>query len=510
MTMSEVSTPSVFPVKRWLWRSIILVAFILGLAVRFYDLTDPPLDFHPTRQLHSALIARGIYYQTLPEAPEWQRQRAYNQWQSEGLIEPQIMEHLTALTYRVIGSEQLWAARVWAILFWMISGIFLYLLAKKISGLIGATAALVYFWLWPYAVIASRAFQPEPLNIAMTITGLWGALQWLEKRRWAWATAAGILCGLAIYVKATAVFFVAPALAGLILANMPFSQALRDRQVWLIFVLSIAPYIAFHIFGVYVLGTLGAQFGLRFFPNLWLDPTFYVRWLGELNGVVGLEVFLAAVVGLLLFAERPYRGMLIGLLVGYVLYGFTFAYHISTHDYYHLPLFIIVPVGLALLVGGILGGIKERRARSAQNFLALVLVFFMLVKAWDARVTLKRVDYRDEVRFWQKLGDELGPDKRVTGLLVDYGYRLSYWGWMNVSPWMGSADINLRELAGEPVDYQSALQDTVNSNDYFVVTQMDELDRQEGLEDYLRSHFKLIRENDEVIIFDLREKKAGN
>ena len=509
-TTPDGHTEKAFPVKRRLWLAVILLAFVLGLAVRLYDLTDPPLDFHPTRQLHSALIARGMYYQTRPDIPEWQRQRAYSQWQSEGLIEPQIMEMLTAITYDAIGSEQLWVARVWSIVFWVIGAVFIALLAKKISNLIGAAAALVYFLLWPYAAVASRAFQPEPLKTAMIAAGLWAAAKWLEKRSWQWAGAAGILCGLAIYVKATAVFFIAPALAGLVLSNYSFSQAVRNRQVWLLLVLSIVPYAAYHVFGVYILGSLGQQFGLRFFPNLWIDPAFYVRWLGELNRAVGLEIFLAAIAGLLLYAERPYAGMLYGYLAGYVVYGFTFAYHISTHDYYHMPLFIIISMGLALLVKGLLSGLRDRKSASAQQFLAALLIFFMLIKAWDTRVTLKRMDYRDETGFWQDLGAEIGSDKKVTGLLADYGYRLSYWGWMNVSPWMQTSDINLRELAGEKVDYQAALQDTLAGHDFFIVTQMDELARQEQLEAYLRSKYPVYRENDEVIIFDLHRVMPEN
>jgi hypothetical protein len=38
---------------------------------------------------------------------------------------------------------------------------------------------------------------------------------------------------------------------------------------------------------------------------------------------------------------------------------------------------------------------------------------------------------------------------------------------------------------------------------------MDEFARQEGLEEYLRSRFGILRENNEVIIFDLGEKIQG-
>ena len=45
-----------------------MALFALGLAIRLYDLTDPPLDFNPTRQLRGAIMARGYYYEMLPDA----------------------------------------------------------------------------------------------------------------------------------------------------------------------------------------------------------------------------------------------------------------------------------------------------------------------------------------------------------------------------------------------------------------------------------------------------------
>ena len=51
------------------WERLTLsLLLLLGLGIRLYDLTDAPLDFHPTRQLRGALIAPGIYYRWLPHA----------------------------------------------------------------------------------------------------------------------------------------------------------------------------------------------------------------------------------------------------------------------------------------------------------------------------------------------------------------------------------------------------------------------------------------------------------
>ena len=484
------------------WLTLIVLAFVLGVGVRLYDLQDPPLDFHSTRQLHSALIARGMYYQNLDDVPGWQKEMAYDQWQAEGLIEPQIMERLAAFTYQLMGEANLWAARLWAIFFWTLGGVFLCLLAKKLFGFAGAVIASVYFMLWPYAVISSRTFQPESLMVAAIIIALWAAARWLEKRSMPSAALAGILCGLAIYIKSVAVFFIAPPLAGMLLTNFSLKELFKNKQVWLVFVLSVAPFVAYYAYGVYVLGILGGQFSLRFFPNLWVDPVFYLQWINEIKNVMGLEIFLTALAGLLVFPAKRWKGLLVGLIAGYVIYGFTLSYHISTHDYYQMPMLAVTALGLAAVFQSIVDNLPKKNVYTI-GALVLVLGAFMVLKTWDARVALKKVDYHNETRFWEKLGERLGHDSKATGLMSDYGYRLAYWGWMDVTPWLQTSDINLRELAGQEVDLDEAFQSAVSGNDYFVVTLMSEFENQPELKQALDAGYPLIEYSDEVCVYDL-------
>ncbi|MCX8062713.1 MAG: hypothetical protein N3D16_09025, partial [Anaerolineales bacterium] len=86
----------------------ILILLVLGALLRFYDLTDPPLDYHPSRQLRGAIIARSIYYQILPDADPQKRELAISIARSTGRFEAPILETLSAYTYRLLGSEQLW------------------------------------------------------------------------------------------------------------------------------------------------------------------------------------------------------------------------------------------------------------------------------------------------------------------------------------------------------------------------------------------------------------------
>src|SRR5574342_543212 len=88
----------------------LVLIFGAALAIRLYDLTDLPLDFHPTRQLVSIIKARGLYYETQPDGvPAWQVKTAIRFAKLKADVEPVVFERLVAFTYRFTG-EQLWVS----------------------------------------------------------------------------------------------------------------------------------------------------------------------------------------------------------------------------------------------------------------------------------------------------------------------------------------------------------------------------------------------------------------
>jgi len=145
------------PLRYWAWLMLALV-FFFGLVGRFYDFDDPPLDFHPTRQLHSMLIARGMYYENLEGVPDEHRQLAVLQWKSEGQIEPPIMERLSAWGYRLVGTDDLRVPRFLAIFFWTAGAVGLFFLLRDVVGIYGAVIGLAYFMVLPFPLFASRSF----------------------------------------------------------------------------------------------------------------------------------------------------------------------------------------------------------------------------------------------------------------------------------------------------------------------------------------------------------------
>jgi len=474
----------------------------LGLLIRFYDLNDAPLDFNATRQLHSALIARGMYYQDLQSAPQWQRQVAVDQWQAEGLIEPPIMEILSAATYRVIGAEKLIVPRIYSILFWLLGGLFLFSLVKDLCGRWAALISLAYFLVLPFGAIASRAFQPDPLLTAMIAAAWWAMFRWQRKQTWSRLVTAGIVAGLAIFVKTTAVFFVGPAWAVLILTDMGLRKAVFNRQVWTAAVLTLLPYGLFLFYGLYISGKLVSQFSLRFFPSLWFDPVWYLQWNGQIRSTIGLEWFLVALVGTAVIQNKTYRAMFLAVWLGYFLYGLTLPFHIYTHDYYQEPLIPLVALGLGGAAGMVFDHLPSPRWMSAA-VITLAVAFGITILGWDVRVTLARANFSNEVIFWQKLGDHLGHERKVVGLTQDYGYRLSYFGWVENTNFLTSNDVNYRELGGIQVDEDAAFKSAVSGKDIFVVTLFSELDRQPKVKSLLYNHYPILEQKSDYVIFDL-------
>jgi hypothetical protein len=490
----------------WVGLMLILI-FSLGLAARLFDLGDMPLDFHPTRQLHSMLIARGMYYQNLDEVTEWKREMAVGQWKEEGQIEPPIMERLSALGYRLVGDADLRIPRLLSIFFWTMGGIGLFLLLRNLVGGVGAVIGVAYYMLLPYTTIASRSFQPEPLMTAAIIWSWWGVAKWVKKPTWLNAVLAGVFSGIALFVKLPAIFFVVPIILGAVLINRKFKAVISDPQVWVMATLTILPFAVYHVDGFFISGFLKQQTHFRFFPNLWLDPYTYLRWVNNIDKVFVLELFLAGLFGALLIKDKKFRIMFLSVFVGYFLYGLSFSYHIMSHDYYQIPLTPAIAVGLAA-VGSVLAENIKGKGRKLFSMIVLagLLAFWLAVNFHGITNQLEDANYDHVPVLYESLGDKVR-EYTVVSITPDYGYRMSYWGWKPTINWMSTGDFQLRELAGQDLDPISIFQDTVKDADLFLVTNFSELNRQPDVKEILEENYPVFDEGEQYIIYDLRETK---
>ncbi len=491
---------------KWTFAFLLVFLFGLGAFLRFSDLASPLLDFHPTRQLFSAIKARGLYYQTLRDAPAWQKDLAVRQFSGEATIEPPLMENLAAGLYVRFGQENTAYPRAISATAWLIAASFVFLLSKNIShSLPAAFASLAFFLFLPYAIPASRAFQPDPLMLMLVVIFWWSIEIWSRKSpdfrsAWGWAILAGLAGGLAIFVKFPAVFFIAGGALGAILANSSLKQFWKHPTSWVIALLCLLPPAAYLYYGLFMNGFLGQQFGSRFYPELWSKPFFYLRWFLALSEVMNVLWAALAVLGWLVFSHKPAKVFLAALWISYFIYGFVFAHHISSHDYYSLPLIPIAALSLAPFAAEI-NSILSKKIQPSRYFQIITLVLLLITLSLTTikqYLNLRNNDYRQQAASWAEIGDALGHQPGVVALITDYGYPLAYYGWQNVSIW---------PLPGGVGRFDEDFVLHTRKKAYFLITDFDEYNRQPDLQKELSENYPVLAQGSGYLIFDLKPPK---
>jgi len=501
MKTSHLSQP-----RNWFVTLIILLA--LGGLLRLIDITDPPLDFHSSRQLRNSLVARDIYYSLLPSATAEQRELAISFANAVGRYEPPVIESMVALSYFVAGGETIVAARIWEVFFWLAAGIALFDLMRRAVSPWAALIGLAYYLVLPFSVQASRSFQPDPLMTAAFVIGIYFLYRWSESHSplllgegssWKWAILAGVFLGFATFVKIVIAFFVGAAAIALVLFTLK-KDFWKSKQVWVMAVLMIVPALVFYIL-------LNQSRSTEYFFGWTVEliklvgsTDFYTKWLAFLGNLFGLTIIFLSIGGALLAPPRL-RWLLISLWIGYLLYGLTLPFQMYTHSYYHIQLIPIVALGLAAALNPLLVYAAAQSAGRRVVFVAFV-VLVIGFQAWVSRSVLVAEDFRPEVPFWKAIGDAIPADAKVIGLTQDYGYRLMYFGWRKVALWPYSTE--LAEVRNGEVDFADRFDELTAGRDYFLVTAFGQLDKQPSLKKLLDA-YPIAIQGDGYVLYDLRK-----
>jgi len=510
--------------QRSIWLPFLIILLALGGLLRLIDITDPPLDFHPTRQLRNNLVARGIYYSLLPNLDPQTKDLAQAFRNTTAQYEPPIIESIVAVTYLLTGEESYAVPRIWETFFWLLAGIALFELARRAISPWAALIGLAYYLVLPFAVQASRSFQPDPLMTSALVLGVYCLYRWSEdceapqlsapagpaapssidrsstvKRTWKWAVCAGFLLGFAILVKAIIVFLAGAAAIAVVFSTLRF-HFWKSPQVWLMGALILLPpllfYVAIHPGNntEYIINWSVAM------AKLLLSTDFYSKWLAFLASLFGLTIIVLSIAGIVV-APLRLRVLLTALWAGYGVYGLVLPFQMYTHSYYHIQLIPVIALGLAAAVQPLLAT-AATQGRAGRVALVALIIAMIGYQAWVARSVLIAEDFRHEPSYWKAVGAAIPANARVVGLTQDYGYRLMLWGWRRVTLWPYSTE--LAEVRKGAVDFTDRFAELTAEKDYFLVTAYGQLDRQPALQELLAA-YPIAVQGDGFVLYDLRK-----
>jgi len=269
---------------------------------------------------------------------------------------------------------------------------------------------------------------------------------------------------------------VAGAAAALVLATLG-KRFWRSPQVSAMAAIMVVPALAYYVLGH---PSRSSEYFFAWTVELWqliTSPHFYADWLGFVGGLVGMSTLFLSVVGAVLAPPR-FRWMLLGLWIGYLLYGLVLPFQMFTHSYYHLQLVPVIALGIAPLAQSLwhAAGQLSRPWRIA----ALVpLVVLAAYESWAARSTLAAENFDSAPKYWETVGSAIPADADVIALTQDYGFDLMYWGWRKVRLWPVSTNLSeLRSAGRTPSD---RFNEITAGTQYFLVTAFGQLESQPAL-----------------------------
>jgi 4-amino-4-deoxy-L-arabinose transferase-like glycosyltransferase len=480
--------------------------FVVALGLRLYHINEPPLNFHATRQYRSLIIAREYYFASSTSVPEWEKQVAFYSRQKQGTLEPPIMEFVVSIGYRLLGGEHVWIPRLLSSLFWLIGGGFLYLVGKRIADPDAALFSTAFYLFLPFAVAASRSFQPDPLMVMLMLASVFAILRYYDAPSNARLMVAAVVSSLAFVVKPHSVFAILGAFTAIAIYRQGIRRAIMSQTLLVFITIILLPTITIYIYNVVTGRFFPHEAWKTLLPQLWVSSFFWRNWVNNIGLTVGFIPFIGALLGLLFFRDGLPRSLVIGLWTGYVIFGLALNYNFATHDYYQLQLIPIVGLSLGPIVALVMNHLNYTRPQLHWRVAAWsALLLGLVLSIGVARSRLVNADSEHKVRTQREIGELVNHSTKTIFLSGDYGVPLEYEGLLSGSSWPIQWDLEWEGLAGlmsPSAQERFNTRFAKNSPEYFIVEDLREFEQQPDLKEFL-SKFPIVSQKNDYLIFKL-------
>jgi len=434
---------------------LILGLLLLGaLLVRLYQLDAPLGDWHSWRQSDTSAVSWLILNQqaslikprffdisNTPSGLDNPNGWRFVEFPVYNLLQVKAYQLIKPLPWFDYPFEA--AGRLVNITFWLIGGVFLYLLISRTTNRwLGLSVIFFYFFL-PFNIYYSRTILPDPLMVSLSLISLFITYRLVSNPNPLVGVIGIITTALALLTKPYALFIIYPYLVLLGWYHKDKTKVIT----WLVGV------------GATALGPLTAwRWWMRAFPegipaNKWLfnaggmrlKPVWW-RWLFyERLGKLISGGWLTSLLSLSLFTplvnikptNRPvFNSLMIGLVTGSLAFLVIFARGNIQHDYYQVvitpAISLLMGVGLYLAFGFILQAKAGWWAKLIPAVGIIWLTLFGLITSWYQVKEYYKINDLSVIKTLEQLKNRIPPTAKV---IADYQgnslllYHLKRFGW---------------------------------------------------------------------------------
>ena len=492
----------------WWLKIGLLLMFLLATIIRLDEIKAPGhlLD----REYTSALFARAYYFVGNEEVEAWQRDIAQIAKNQQPILEPPLLEYLVSLLYRVIDREELFFARYVTSAFWLIGGIFLFLIARRLLSTAEAAIATGYYLFVPMGVIISRSFQPDSLMMMLFLISLHCMVLYFEAPSTKYLIATGVLTGITLLLRPLVVFAVFFAFLAFSFHRHKNWKKLIAAPLVIFSGISLLPTVLYYGYGIVFAGFMRWKISTSFMPFLLVKKDFWLGWLDNVVNVAELTPLTLALLGFLLLRSSKVQYFVAGLAVAFVLFSMAFTYHIHTHPYYHIQLFPIVGICLAPITVSIVQSLKQAAEKYWRIPLIGALLLVLFVGYREVRGSLYQTRMEDPSAAWE-IGELVQHSPHTVYVAYYYGVPLEYHGQFGGAPWpVATEDEFYRRKDERPLSVQERIQGIGFVPEYFVVTNFSLFNtKHQDLKEYLEHHCSQLAKTEQYLVYTSCESLSG-
>lgn len=477
--------------------------FLAGLILRLWRIDLPLLEFEPSRQIQTAEITKNLFHGGFnllrPEV------NYYGPGKVLYLLEFPVYNSAVASLYLINGAVNETLGRLFSVLGWGVSFLFLYKISSRLIGPMLTLIAVLFYSFSPMSVFVSRSFQPDQWMITLSLAAIYFFLVWIEKKKFIFLIISALFASIASLIKIPSFFFtIIPVLLSI------FIQKNKYKFFNLLFyaLISLLPSIIWYLYAYFVNrgSSLVSQEGFSvfnwFWPYLFFKYKYYMTVFGwNYNQVILPIGFVLFTIGL--FTGDKKLSFIYFWLFGVALYFLIFNRHTMVHEYYNLP---FLPVASIFIAIGFMKTLRIFR----NNLFVYLFVFCMILIGFLPQIFTRAYQPIDRFKFVTEAGKEVKeltkPEDLIIGSMdsgpaVVFYSKRNGWGFDmngNNNPLINGQKLNQEEY----LEYLKSKGAVV-----FAVADKNRFLSNKNFAKYMYSNYKTLEDNPNYVIFDLNNSE---